>query len=90
MKEIISPGYGFINIKYNNICPYCGCQYIYQNEDTYTNYNLTGIGKMVLCPCCGKENMTSNFSFNCNIKDAIEQLKIEYIDNLYEQKEQES
>ena len=56
MKEIITPGNTGIDIKYYNTCPYCGCYYSYQTEDTYENYSLTS-AISVLCPGCGRPNV---------------------------------
>ena len=44
---------------YKNICPYCGCEYEYDNNDIFTGYNLTSSYRYVICPCCHKENTIS-------------------------------
>ena len=48
---------GNIN-KYTNTCPYCSCEYEYDDTDVSTGYNLTSTGNYsyVVCPCCGKLN----------------------------------
>lgn len=58
MREIIRPGNTGIKIKYNNTCLFCGCEYTYEQEDVFSNYNST-FGSYVLCPCCGKENIAA-------------------------------
>lgn len=62
MKEIIRPGNSKsgIKIKYNATCPYCMCQFTYENEDIYVN-NF-GIGEsLVQCPHCGKPTIACKY-----------------------------
>lgn len=56
MKEIITPGNKGIEIKYYNICSYCGCHYTYQSEDVYNDGLSTAAGA-VTCPYCGIKNI---------------------------------
>ena len=47
--------FGGINIKYNGICPFCGCHYLYQQEDVAWDclYNFSS----VQCPYCKANNI---------------------------------
>ena len=58
MKEIIRSGNGGIKIKYNNTCPYCQCEYTYEDTDVYSDYNLNAI-TYVDCPSCGNRNIAA-------------------------------
>lgn len=40
----------------SNICPYCSCEYEYNDADIYTGQNLTLQYAYVICPCCGQIN----------------------------------
>lgn len=61
MKEIIRPGNGGIKIKYNNTCPYCHCEYTYEEDDVFTDYSLTAMA-CVTCPSCGGKNLAAIIS----------------------------
>lgn len=39
-----------------NTCPYCNCEYEYNESDIYTGYELTIQYAYVICPCCGQIN----------------------------------
>lgn len=39
-----------------NTCPYCNCEYEYNEADIYTGYELTCQYAYVICPCCGQIN----------------------------------
>lgn len=39
-----------------NTCPYCDCEYEYNEADIYTGYELTCQYAYVICPCCGQIN----------------------------------
>lgn len=60
MKEIIRPGNGGIKIKYNNTCPYCQCQYTYEDTDVFSDYSLNAM-TYVNCPSCGNRNIAATF-----------------------------
>ena len=46
---------GNLNIS-RNTCPYCNCEYEYNEADIYTGYELTCQYAYVICPCCGQIN----------------------------------
>lgn len=39
-----------------NTCPYCSCEYEYNDADINTGYELTLLYAYVICPCCGQMN----------------------------------
>lgn len=39
-----------------NTCPYCDCEYEYNDADIYVGYELTMQYAYVVCPCCGQMN----------------------------------
>lgn len=39
-----------------NICPYCDCEYEYNDADIYTGYESVSQYAYVICPCCGQIN----------------------------------
>lgn len=64
MKNIIKPG-KISKITYHMICPYCGCEYTYTDEDIFSNYSLLMScgSRVVSCPCCNSLNPIS-LSYN--------------------------
>lgn len=58
MKEIIKPGKMAVKIKYSNTCPYCQCEYTYEEEDVFSDYSSTATA-YVTCPECGGQNLAA-------------------------------
>ena len=52
MKKIIKHGY---TSKYKTECYECGCEFIYESNDTYIGEVKYGISTHVTCPDCGTE-----------------------------------
>lgn len=54
---------GILNL-YKGTCPYCNCEYEYDDADIQEEYGLTSTGNYnyVICPCCGKKNLISNYT----------------------------
>ena len=54
---------GVLN-SYRFTCPYCGCEYEYDDSDLHEEYGLTSTGSYnyVICPCCGKKNIIYNYT----------------------------
>lgn len=46
-----------------NTCPYCNCEYEYDDSDIKTGYELTMSYGYVNCPCCGKVNRITNYNY---------------------------
>lgn len=52
MKQIIKHGN---TAKYKTKCYDCGCEFIYENNDTYIGVIKYGVSTYVTCPDCGEE-----------------------------------
>lgn len=59
--KIIKMGNIFTN---RNTCPYCGCEYEYDESDTHIGYELTMQYAYVLCPCCAKINRLNQINWD--------------------------
>ena len=49
-------------VNHIHTCPYCNCEYEYDDSDTNIGYDLTAQYLYVYCPCCHKENILNNFT----------------------------
>ena len=44
--------------KFTKICPYCGCEFEYDQGDVKVNYDA-----YVICPCCGKHLLHKHYHY---------------------------
>ena len=53
---------------YRNTCPYCGCEYEYEDKDVQFSYQYTSTGMKayITCPCCKLSNEITQYNPKLN------------------------
>ena len=49
-------------IEKRSCCPYCQCQFEYDNTDIYIDYSYTSPNSYVICPSCHQKVFIYNYS----------------------------